>query len=326
MDRRTFLSIATHWLPVLPLAALAQQPRSEYRVGMLRSGDLASYAQRMDALRQALRDLGWTNARTVMFEERNADERYERLPRLAAELVALNVNVIVTVGTPATKAAKDATTTIPIVMVNTGDAVATGLVASLARPGGNVTGSTIFSPQLMAKRLELVKETLPRARLLAVILNPANPAQALSFEAAQSTARSLGIGLHKFEARGPDELEGIFLAMAKQRVDAVVTPQDGMIDAHARQIATLASKMHIPSVGNNALAIAGGLIGYGVDTFEMFRRAGYYIDKILKGANPGDMPVEQPTKFELIINLRTAKALGLVIPPSVLVRADNVIQ
>jgi putative tryptophan/tyrosine transport system substrate-binding protein len=326
MDRRTFLASLGSGLLVAPLVARAQQPPKLARLGVLGSSSALGYARQVEALRAGLGDHGYVEGKNIVTDFRWADEQYERFPALAADLARLKVDVIVTFGTAATIAAKNATTTIPIVMVNTGDAVATGLVASLARPGGNVTGSTTFGPQLTAKRLELVKEALPRARLVAVILNPANPAQTLNFEAMESTAKSLGIGLRKFEPRGPNELEGIFSAMAKQRVDAVVTTQDALIEAHAREIANLAARMHIPLAGNKALADAGGLIGYGVNTFEIYRRAGTYVDRILKGAKPDDLPVEQATKFELIINLKTAKALGITIPQSVLLRADEVIQ
>jgi putative ABC transport system substrate-binding protein len=326
MDRRTFVARLGSGLLVAPLVARAQQPAKVARLGFLSATSAASYARRVEALRAGLGDHGYVEGKNILIEFRWADEHYERLPALAVDLAGLKVDIIVTAGTPPTIAAKNATKTIPIVMVSTGDAVATGLVASLARPGGNVTGSTVFSPQLTAKRLELVKETLPRARLVAVILNPANPAQTLNFEAMESTAKSLGIGLRKFEPRGPNELESIFSAMAKLRVDAVVTTQDAMIRAHAQEIANLAAKMRIPSAGNKALADAGGLIGYGVNVFEIYRRAGTYVDKILKGAKPADLPVEQATKFELIINLKTAKALGITIPQSVLLRADEVIQ
>jgi putative tryptophan/tyrosine transport system substrate-binding protein len=327
MDRRTFVASLGSGHLVAPLIARAQPPAKLARLGVLGPSSAASYARpQVDALRAGLGDHGYVEGKNIVTDFRWADEQYERLPALAADLAGLKVDLIVTFGTAATIAAKNATTSIPIVMVNTGDAVAIGLVASLARPGGNVTGSTSFGPQLTAKRLELIKETLPRSRLVAVILNPANTSQTLNFEAIQRTAKSLGISLHKFEPRGPNEFEGIFSAMAKLRVDAVVTTQDAMIQAHAQEIANLAAKMRIPSAGNKALADAGGLIGYGVNVFEIYRRAGTYVDKILKGAKPADLPVEQATKFELIINLKTAKALGITIPQSVLLRAYEVIQ
>jgi putative ABC transport system substrate-binding protein len=289
IDRRTFLACLGGGLLAAPPIAEAQQPAKLARLGVLNPGSASSSARRAEALRAGLRDYGYVEGKNLVIEFRWADEQYERLPVLAEDLVRLQVDVIVTAGTVATLAAKNATTTIPIVMVNTGDAVATGLVASLARPGGNITGSTIFGPQLTAKRLELVKEILPRARLVAVILNPANPAQKLNFEVMESTAKSLGIGLHKFEPRGANEFESMFSEMAKQRVDAVVTPQDTMFDAHAQEIADLAAKLRIPTAGNRVLAESGALIGYGVNILEMYRRVGTYVDKILKGAKPGTM-------------------------------------
>jgi len=326
MDRRTFLASLGGGFLLAPLLARTQQPAKLARLGFLSPGYAQSDVRRLQALRAGLGDYGYVEGKNITIEFRWADEQYERLPVLAADLVRLQVDIIVTPGTAATLAAKNATATIPIVMVNSGDAVATGLVASLARPGGNVTGLTIFGPQLTAKRLELVKETLPRARQVAVILNPANPAQALNFEAIESTAKSLGIVLHKFELRGAREFHGIFLEMGKQRVDAVVTPQDSIIDAYAREIAELAARLRIPSVGNRTLAESGGLIGYGVNIFENYRRAGTYVDKILKGGKPVDMAVEQSAKFELVINMKTAKELGITISKDVLLRADEVIQ
>ena len=280
----------------------------------------------MAALRAGLSDYGYVEGKNIVIDFRSADGQFARLPILATELARLRVDLIVTGGTPATLAAKNATTTIPIVMVNTGDAVGTGLIASLARPGGNVTGVTILSPQLIAKRLELVKEMLPRTRTVAAILNPANPAQKLSYEAMESTARFLGIDLYKFEVRGPKEFEATFSVMAKRNVDALVAPQDAMMDTHAQEIADFTAKMRIPSAGNKIFADAGGLIGYGVDAVETFRRAATYVDKIIKGAKPAELPVEQASKFFLILNLKTAKALGITIPQSLLVRSDELIQ
>ena len=231
-----------------------------------------------------------------------------------------------TPGTQATLAAKRATTTIPIVMLNTGDAVATGLVASLARPGGNITGLTVLSPELMAKRLELLKEALPRTQHVAVLLNPNNPAQALSFQAMEATARSLKMELQRLDVREAGEIESAFSAMAKQRADAVAIPLDSMFNPNARAIANLAAKQRLPSAGPSEFAEAGVLIGYGVNRLDGWRRAAYFVDKVLKGAKPADLPVERPTKFELIVNLKTAKAIGLTVPPGLLARADQVIQ
>jgi putative ABC transport system substrate-binding protein len=247
---------------------------------------------------------------------------------LATELVRLKVDVLVTAGTPGALAAKQATTTIPIVMVGIGDAVAAGVVASLARPGGNITGSTDSVPELMAKLLELLKEIMPRTRRVAVLVNPDNPKRgAATFKAMESTAGSLRIELERFEARGPNEFERAFSRMGKSRVDAVVVPSDVVFNYNVAAVADLAAKKRLPSAGVQAFAEAGGLIGYGLNFPDMDRRAAYFVDKILiKGVKLADLPVQQPTKFELVVNLKTAKALGLTIPQSILVRADLVIQ
>ena len=255
-----------------------------------------------------------------------AEGKYDRLPTLAAELVALKVNVIVTTGgTPPALAAKRATTIIPIVMTGVGDAVGTDLVASLARPDRNITGLTDSVPELNAKRLELLKEVLPRAGRVGFVVNSANRTQA-GFAPLESAARSLKIELRPVDVRSANELERAFSAMAESRVDAVVIAQDAVFNANAKAIADLAAKKRLPSSGTKDFAEAGGLIGYGFDPAGNNRRAAHFIDRILNGAKPGDLPVEQPTKFELVINLKTAKALDLMIRPSVLLRADQVIQ
>jgi putative ABC transport system substrate-binding protein len=281
----------------------------------------------VEALRAGLRDLGDVEGKNIVIEYRWAEGKYDRLPDLVAELVALKVDVIVTSGgTPPALAAKQATTTIPIVMAGTGDAVAAGLVSSLARPGGNITGLTDFVPELMAKRLELLKEAIPRARRVAVLSNPDNPARGGTLKAMEATARSLKVELQEFEARGPTEFESVFSMMTKSRIDAVVPTQDSVLAANVRAIADLAAKKRLPSVGTKEFSEAGGSIGYGMNFPYNYRRAAYFVDRILEGAKPADLPIEQPTKFELVINLKTAKALGLTIPQSILVRADEIIQ
>jgi putative ABC transport system substrate-binding protein len=245
---------------------------------------------------------------------------------LAGELVRLRVDVLVTHGTPGALAAKRATTTIPIVVATSADAVASGLVESLARPGGNITGSTYFIPELNAKRLEIFKEPFPHTSRMAVLVNPDNPAMVPIMQAMEGTARSLKMGLQQFPVRGPNEFDGAFSAMSKSRVDAVAIIEEPMFQANAGGLAGLAMQKRLPSAGFKEFAEAGGLLGYGVDILGLFRRAGYFVDKILKGAKPADLPVEQPTKFALVINLKTAKALGLTIPPSLLGRADELIQ
>jgi len=264
----------------------------------------------------------------IAIEYRWAEGRFERLPDLAAELVRLKVDVIVSVVTQASLAAKNATRTIPIVMVAAGDPLGSGLVASLARPGGNVTGPSSMYAELAGKQLELLKETVPKVSRVAVLWNPANAVwQAQMLRATEVAARALGLQLQLLEARGPDELEGAFAAMTRERASALLVQVDVIFALHARRLADLAAKRHLPAMyGSREHVEAGGLMSYAPNIPDLFRRAATYVDKILKGAKPADLPVEQPTRFELIINLKTAKALGLTIPPSLLVRADQVIE
>ena len=311
-----------------PWPSLAQQrPVNVHRVGFLGATSIAAYKSRVDAVRAGLRDLGYVEGKNLVIEFRWADGMYDRLPNLAAELVRLKVDVIVTGGTPGTRAAKQATTTIPIVMAVSGDAVATGLIASLARPGGNITGTTYFDPELAAKRLELLKEAVPRATRVGVLTNPDNPqTMGTTLQSLRLAAESLKLKLSIFEARSPNEFEHTFSAMVESRVDAVAVVDDGMFIANQRAIADIAANKRLPLTGAKELAETGGLIGYGVDFVQTYYRAAYFVDKILKGTKPGDLPVEQSAKFELVINLKTAKALGLTIPQSLLQRADKVVQ
>ena len=252
--------------------------------------------------------------------------RYERLPALFAELVRRNVNVIVTHGTPGILAAKQTTATIPIVMATSGDAEGSGLVASLARPGGNVTGLTFFNPELVAKRFELLKETLPGLTEVGLLLNPANPINEPIIPMVKPTAQALRLEVHPFGVRGPAEFNGAFAAMAAKRVGAVVIIDDAILIANAPVVASLALQHRLPSSGWPDYGLAGGLIGYGVDFPDMFRRAATFVDKILKGTKPIELPVERATKFETIVNLKTAKALGLDVSTATLLRADQVIE
>jgi ABC-type uncharacterized transport system substrate-binding protein len=309
-----------------PLAAGAQQAVHMPRIGFLGANSGSSWASRVQTLRTSLRDLGYEEGKNIVIEFRWAEANYSRLPELAAALVRLKVDVLVTYGTPGTLAAKRATTTIPIVMVHSGDALAAGIVTDLARPGGNVTGSTFFLPQLMAKRLELLKTALPHITQAGVLVKPDNPFSEPALRALETAATSLQVKLLHFEARGPNEFEAVFSEMAKRRLEAVVILEDAVFVSNARAIADLAAKRRLPSAGFNEFAGAGGLIGYGVDFLDMYRRAAVFVDKILKGAKPADIPVEQATAFELVINLKIAKALGLTIPPSLLQRADQVIE
>ena len=309
-----------------PIGSLAQQPKRIFRIGFLATGSPFNSASRVEGFRTGLRELGYVEGKNIFIDFRWAEGHYERLADLTAELVRLNVEVIVAQGAPGSRAAKQVTATVPIVMSAAGDAVATGLVPSLARPGGNVTGLSVFSPELGAKRIELMKEVLPRVKQMAVLLNPGNPISGPGLQAVESTAKSLKVGLRPFEVRGPHEFEGVFAAMVKLRLDAVAIIEDAMLNVNPEAIAALAMKHRLPSAGNREFAEAGGLIGYGVNWPDIFRRAAYFVDKILKGAKPGDIPVEQPTKFELVVNMKTAETLGIKIPQSILVRADKVIE
>jgi putative tryptophan/tyrosine transport system substrate-binding protein len=305
--------------------ARAQQAKV-VRIGFLGPTSAASNAGRMEALREGLRDLGYVEGKNLVIESRWAEGKFDRLPELAAELVHLNVYVILTTGTPGIRAAKNATTTIPIVMVTSGDPVGFGFVASLARPGGNITGSSTFAPELSAKRIELLKEALPRIQRLGVLFNPDNSINDRNVPAMEQTANLLKIRLQRFEVRGAEEFKNAFSAMTKQRVDAVALPEDDFLNANQTQILELVAKHRLPSIGREVFAEAGGLIGYAVNFVDLYRRAAIFVDKIVKGAKPADIPVEQPKKFEFIINLKAAKQIGVTIPPNVLARADKVIK
>jgi ABC-type uncharacterized transport system substrate-binding protein len=325
MRRRTFLTLAggaAAW----PLAVRAQQAANVSRIGFVGSTAADSLPKRAEAFRAGLRELGYQEGRDIVIEFRWADGRYERLPGLFDELVRRNVDVIVTHGTPGILAAKQATATIPIVMATSGDAEASGVVASLARPGGNVTGLTFFNPELAAKRFELLKETLPGLTEVGLLLNPANPINEPIVPMIKLTAQALGLEVYPFGVHGPAEFEGAFAAMATKRVGAVVIIDDATLIDNAPAVARLALQQRLPSSGWPDYAVAGGVIGYGVSFPDMFRRAATFVDKILKGTKPTDLPVERATKFEFVLNLKTARALGLEMPQSLLARADEVIE
>lgn len=327
MNRRNLLIALAAGALGAPFASFGQQPEKITRIGFLIPVSASSYASRVEALRAGLRDLGYAEGKNFVIEFRWADGKYDRLAGLAAELVGLKVDIIVTAGTPGTRAAKQATATIPIVMAVSGDAVATGLITSLARPGGNITGTTYFDPELHAKRLELLKEAIPRITRVGTLINPENPqTMGTTLQALRRAAGSLKLELPLFEARSPGEFESAFSAMAKVRVDAVEIADDPMFLGNLRAIADIAANRRLPSTGAKEFAEAGGLIGYGVNFSETFRRAAYFVDRILKGVEPSDLPVEQATRFELVVNLKTAKALGIKIPQQLLLRADNVIE
>jgi len=312
-----------------PLATEAQQAAKVPRIGWLQANQaLGSWAQ--EAFLQGLRDLGYVPGRNVVIEYRDAGGRLERLPALAAELVALRVDVILAGGTPQALAAKQATKTIPIVFTGVGDPVAIGLVTSLARPGGNLTGLSLLGPELVAKRLEQLTQAVPEASRVALLWQPGVVREAADrdiLKGADVAARALGVQLYVVEARGPADIDRAFADMTKVRAGALTVLGGAMFNSERRRLADLAAKNRLPAVyPAREYVDAGGLMAYGPNAADLFRRAAAYADKILKGAKPSDLPVEQPTKFELVINLKTAKALGLTIPPALLARADEVIE
>jgi putative ABC transport system substrate-binding protein len=302
----------------------AQQLTRVPRIGVLVSAD----SPRVEAFRHGLREQGYTDGRNVFIEYRYASARSESLDVLARELIHLKVDVIVTEGTPPTLAAKRATDSIPIVVTSAGDLVGTGLVASLARPGGNVTGLTLQSPELSGKRLALLRELVPTATTVAMLLNRGNRLlHPLVWQETETAAKALKITLHRFEVERPDDFEVAFAEMLKQRTVAILVPLDPMFNEQRERLIGLAAKSRLPAMFGERLYVdAGGLVSYGPNYAALYRRAATYVDKILRGAQPADLPVEQPTKFELVINLKTAKALGLTIPQTLLQRADQVIE
>ena len=316
-------------LAAWPLAAEAQQAGKVPRIGYLSWGSLASGPNPYrDAFLQGLRERGLIEGQNIAIEYRSAEGRFDRLPDLAAELVLLKVDVIVTSTTPAIQAAKQATSTIPIVMAVAGDPVVTGLVASLARPGGNITGLSQLAPELAGKRLELLKETLPKLTRVAVLWNSSSTAMIHTFREAQVAVEALGLKLQSMEVQGdPADFERVFLAITRERPDGLFVTLDPFTSLHRRRIVELAAKNRLPAMyASREFVDAGGLMAYGPSLPDMWRRSATFVDKILKGAKPSDLPIEQPTKFELVINLKTAKALGLTIPSSLLLRADQMIQ
>ena len=329
--RRKILSAV---LTILFLAAVnpaqAQQPKKVPRIGYLSSFDPASESTRSEAIRLALRELGYIEGQNIAIEYRYTEGKLDRVPELAAELVRLKVDIIVVAGgAPLIRAAKNATKTIPIVMVGGGpDPVEAGLVESLARPGGNVTGITNLSRELGGKRLELLKEAVPKVARVAVLYDPTAPASVLELkEVLPVAARALGLTIQPWEVRAADGFERVFAALNKQRPDGLYVPGGPLMRANQKRIVGFALKSRLPSMYNNREYVdAGGLMSYGADLADSYRRVAYFVDRILKGAKPADLPVEQPTKFELVINLKTAKQIGLTIPPEVLARANRLIK
>jgi ABC-type uncharacterized transport system substrate-binding protein len=313
------------------LGTTAAQPSEKGpRVGYLNPSSPSDPVsqRRLEAFRQGLRDLGYVEGQNIAIEPRWAEGQYDRYPALAADLVRLKVDVIVAQGGAATQAVQQATRTIPIVMSIVLDPVGSGLVPSLARPGGNVTGTSFMGPDLVGKQLQLLKEVVPKVSRVALLRNPANPASAPGLREAEAAARALGVRLQTLEARNPQEIDSAFAAMTRERAGALLIFPDPIFGNQRRQIAELAAKRRLPAIygGTPEYAEAGGLMVYSPNILDLTRRAATYVDKILRGAKPADLPVEQPTNFELVINLKTAKALGLTIPQSLLQRADQVIQ
>jgi putative tryptophan/tyrosine transport system substrate-binding protein len=325
MNRRTFLRGLTLGTLATPLAAEAQQPGKVWRIGFL--GAPAPLPANVNAFRQGLRENGYVEGRNLLIEWRSAEGQEERLPGLAAELLRLNVEVIVTEGPSAALAAKNATTVTPIVFTFVPDPVGLGIVASLARPGRNITGLANLGVELTAKRVQLLKEAIPSLESIVILTDPANPGSAPHLKEAQIAARRLGLEASLVEVRHRNELEHALAKIAHKRNLAVVLAPGPFMFTHRMQIVELATSSRLPVLGwVRSVAESGALITYGANNLDILRQAGIFVDKILKGAKPGDLPVEQPTKFELVINLKTAKALGLTIPQSVLGRADQVIQ
>ena len=305
----------------------AQPPVKAARIGVLSGGAASTQAVRNEAFRQGLNDLGYVEGRNIVIEYRYAEGKTERLPALAAELVRLNVDLILTSADHGVRAAKQASQTIPIVVAVASDLVGPGYVASLARPGGNITGLTTLATELSAKRLELLKTAFPKVSRVAILWNPTNAANVAAFKETEVAARALSIQLLPLDVRRADDFESAFPAALRARADALIAVADILLLTHRARIADFAAKNRLPAMyGNEDYMDAGALMFYGPNVADMYRRAATYVDKILKGAKPGDLPIEQPTKLEFVVNLKTAKVLGLMIPPSLLRRADQVIE
>src|SRR4030095_9084594 len=326
MERRTFIGgVASVLLTAVPLMAVAQQRAKTYRIGILEAIPAAQNGANLDALRKGLRDLGYVEGRNLVIDYRSADGRAERFPELASGLVRLNVDLIVTRGTPAARAAKDATATIPVVMATMGDPRA--IVASFAHPGGNITGVTTFSTELTAKRIELLKELVPNLSRVALLHNMGNPAAPPEWDETKRAARSLGLQAELLDVRSEGDLSRAFELAIRPHVDALLIGADGLTQMHQQLIVNLVVRNKLPAAfPTREFVEGGGLIAYGVNYPDLYYRLASFVDKIFKGMKPGGLPVEQPTKFELVINLKTAKALGLTVPRSLLLRADEVIR
>jgi putative ABC transport system substrate-binding protein len=326
IPRRTFVTGMAATMLTRPRAASAQQTPRHVRVGVLAAPAAASFARRTDALRAGLHEFGYVEGKNLHIEFRSADGQYDRLAGLATELIRAKVDVIVTAGTPAIRAAKQATQTVPIVIAAVGDAVAGGLVESLAKPGGNITGATYFAPELAAKQLEILKQIVPHTTRVAVVMNPDNPAMRSTLPAVEAAGRGLNLELEQIAVRHPGDFDAVYETITRRSLKAALIIDDPITIYNAKAIADLAVRHRLATVGFVEYAQAGGLMGYGVDLNAMWRRAAYFVDRIVRGANAGEIPMERAMKFDLIINRKTARAIGVTIEPSMLLRAERVIE
>ena len=327
IDRRAFIQTLAVTVLSAPLSGEAQPPAKVPRIGFLSASSPSTERPRIEAFQQGLRKLGYIERQNIVLEYRWAEGKFDRLAALATELVRLRVAVMVAGGELAIRAAKNATSTIPIVMAIIGDPTAGGLVVGLARPGGSVTGLSAVSPELSGKALGLLKEAFPQVSRVAILWNPANPAKVLDFKEAQAAAQALGIQLQSLEVRQPDDFDRAFGAATRERAEALSVRSESVALFNRKRIVEFAAKRRLPAIYElSEFVDAGGLMSYGPQPLDLYRRAAYFVDKILKGAKPADLPIEQPTKFELVINLKTAKAIGLTIPQSILIRADRIIE
>jgi len=326
-NRRRFLVALGAATLALPFDAFPGTPAAGiHRIGFLGVASATATEPRLDALRADLRELGYVEGNNLAIEYRFADGKYERLAELAAELARMKVDVIVTHSNVGARAAKQATTTIPIVVATAGDLETTGLVNSLARPGGNITGSSIFSSDIGPKHLEILKESVPRIKRVAYLMNPNSDLAVSNLRELRVSVKLLKVEVQPFEVSSPNQIESAFAAMSKQGIDSVLIQEEPMLFVNAKSVATQAATYRIPSIGFASLAEAGGLIGYGASATHLFRRAAVFVDKILKGANPSDLPIERAMTFDLVINLKTAKGLGIKLPQTLFLRADRVIE
>jgi ABC-type uncharacterized transport system substrate-binding protein len=325
MRRRDFITLLGGAAAMWPLAARAQQAANAYRIGYLGLTSHAQYAREVEALLRGLQQLGYEEGKNIAIYYRFAEGDYDRLAALATELVTLKVDVIVTHGTPGARAAKQVTSTIPIVVTAAADLVSSGLVPSIARPGGNLTGLTFFFAEICAKRVELIKEAVPATLRLGVLVNPTNPSGEMALTAMKRAAGSLRVEL-SVDVRATDDIAGAFAMLASRGVQALSFIEDALLNSNARYIAQLATQNSLPMIGEKSAGEAGALLVYAVDRYDLWFRTASLVDKILKGAQPADLPIDQATKFELVINLKTARALGLEVPTSILLRATEVIE